>query len=114
MNKNQLLVLLGCIPLRIFIAYISTHIPQEYLYLFGIILLLISLSFLVLYFKQIRMNPPESGTGTAWWHDFRLIHGLLYLAAAVYAFQKKSEMVWIPLTIDIILGIIVFSAHYMF
>ena len=113
MNKTQLLVLFGCIPLRILIAYVSTRIPPEYLYLFGILLFLISLGFLILYFKRIRMNPPESGTGTAWWHDFRLIHGLLYLAASIYAFQKKS-ILWIPLTIDVIIGSLIFIFHYNF
>ena len=112
MNKTQLLVLFGCIPLRILIAYVSTRIPPEYLYLFGIVLFLISLGFLILYFKRIRMNPQESGTGTAWWHDFRLIHGLLYLSAAIYAFQNNSKMIWIPLTIDVIIGSVIFLFHY--
>jgi hypothetical protein len=113
MNRSQLLVLFGCIPVRIFLAYISTKIPLDKLQLFGIPLLMISLGFLTLYFTKMRMNSPESGTGTVWWHDLRLIHGLFYLMAAVYAFQKK-EIVWIPLTMDITFGIIVFIVHYFF
>ena len=111
MTTSQLLVLFGCIPLRIFLVYLSTIIHTEHLYLFGIVLLAMSIGFLFLYFKRIRMNPPESGTGTAWWHDFRLIHGALYLTAAIYAFQK-NKLIWIPLTIDILFGISVFLFHY--
>ena len=111
MTTSLLLVLFGCIPLRIFLVYLSTIIPTEHLYLFGIVLLAMSIGFLFLYFKRIRMNPPESGTGTAWWHDFRLIHGALYLTAAIYAFQK-NKLIWIPLTIDILFGISVFLFHY--
>ena len=111
MTTSLLLVLFGCIPLRIFLVYLSTIIPTEQLYLFGIVLLARSIGFLFLYFKRIRMNPPESGTGTAWWHDFRLIHGALYLTAAIYAFQK-NKLIWIPLTIDILFGISVFLFHY--
>jgi hypothetical protein len=111
MTTSQLLVLFGCIPLRIFIAYISTRIPEEHLQLFAIPLLLIGLGFLFVYFTGSRMNAPESGTGKAWWSDLRILHGMLYLTAAVYALQKKNT-VWIPLTIDIVFGIIVFLVHY--
>jgi hypothetical protein len=113
MTTSQLLVLFGCIPLRIFLAYISTKIPEEHLQLFGILLLIMGLGFIIIYFKGYRMNPPESGTGTAWWSNLRIIHGMLYLTAAIYALQKKNT-VWIPLTIDIIFGIIVFLVHYGF
>ena len=113
MTTSQLLAFFGCIPLRIFLVYLSTIIPTEHLYLFGIVLLAMSIGFLFLYFKRIRMNPPESGTGTAWWHNFRLIHGALYLTAAIYAFQK-NKLIWIPLTIDILFGISVFLFHYQF
>ena len=113
MTCSQRLVLFGCIPFRIFLAYISTKIPEDKLPLFAIPLLLVSLGFLTLYFTKNRMNPQESGTGIAWWSNLRLVHGLFYLMAAVYAFQKK-DIVWIPLTMDITFGIIVFIVHYFF
>jgi hypothetical protein len=110
-SKNQLLVLFGCIPLRIFLVWVSTIIPEEYQTIFGVLLLMISLSFLYLFFKDGRLNAAESGTGTTWWSNLRLIHGALYLVAAIYALQHL-KIVWIPLTIDILFGIVVFFSHY--
>jgi xanthine/uracil permease len=70
----------------------------------GVLLLAISLSFLWLYFTNGRMNAPEAG-GFTWWSKYRLIHGMLYLTAAIYAFQKNN-LAYIPLLIDVILGFI--------
>jgi hypothetical protein len=105
--NSKLLFLLGCIPVRILLVYISTQIPQDKLKYFGILLLLISISFLFLYFTNGRMNAPEAG-GVTWWSNLRIMHGLFYLAAAVYAFQGKPQ-VWIPLLIDVIFGIFAFA-----
>lgn len=110
-TRSQLLVLFGCIPLRIFLAYVSTIIPKEYQTIFGVILLMMSLSFLYLFFTGGRMNAAESGSGVTWWSKLRVIHGLLYLSAAIYAI-KHLKFVWIPLTIDVLFGIVVFFYHY--
>jgi len=113
MNKSQLLFLFGCIPARIFLAYIGTRLTPEQLPFFGIVLLGIGLGFLILYFNKFRMNAPESGIGVTWWHNLRLVHGLLYIAAAIYAFEQNS-LVYIPLTIDVIFGLILFLIHHYF
>ena len=99
MNK---VFLFGCIPVRLFLAYISTK-PIN-LFIFGYLLLIIGISFLVLYFTNRRLDAPEAG-GKTWWHNYRLIHGMLYLTAAIYAFQGKSDLIWIPLVIDVVFGL---------
>jgi hypothetical protein len=113
LTNSQLLVLFGCIPLRMALAYISTLIPEKYKTLFGIVLMSMGLGFLYIYFTNTRLNAPESGTGVSWWHNLRLIHGALYVVAAIYALQH-SDLVWVPLTIDITFGIFVFFFHYNF
>ena len=105
--NSKLLFLLGCIPARLVLVYISTQIPADKLKYFGIPLFLIAISFLFLYFTNGRMNAPEAGSGVTWWSNLRIIHGLLYLAASVYAFQGKPQ-VWIPLLIDVIFGFFAF------
>jgi len=109
---NSIIVfLLGCIPVRILLAYISTKLSQEQLKYLGVVLLGISLSFMYLYFTNKRLDAPEAG-GKTWWSSLRPIHGVLYLAAAIYAFKGETTMVWIPLIIDVIFGFIVFSIHH--
>jgi hypothetical protein len=107
------LFLLFCIPLRIFLAWISTKIPEQYLGLFAALLLSMSLGFLYLYFTKGRQLAPEAG-GVTWWADYRLLIGLLYLSAAIYAFQGRKDLIWVPLTMDVIFGLIIFAKRHKF
>jgi hypothetical protein len=111
-NKRILYFLLACIPIRLLFVIILKKIDNKYLPIFAIPLLLMSLGFLYLYFGNFRLTAPEAG-GVTWWKDLRLIHGLLYLTAAIYAFQRK-DTTWIPLLMDVILGITVFLFHHKF
>jgi len=104
--NSKLLFIFGCIPARSLLAYIASKTPKDKLKILGIILLIISISFLWLYFTKGRMNAPEAG-GVTWWADYRLIHGLLYLSAAIYAIQE-NHLVYVPLVIDVLFGITVF------
>ena len=99
------LFLLACIPSRLLLAWASTKIPKKYLILFGLVLLTMALSFLWLYFTGGRLSAPEAG-GKTWWAQYRLIIGLLYMAAAIYALQGRQELVWIPIIIDLVFGVI--------
>ena len=106
----NLLFLLGCIPIRILLVYLSTLVPPDKLIFFSIPLLIVAIGFLYLYFTNKRLNALEAGSGGTWWSKLRLIHGLLYLAAFIYAF-KGSNLVWIPLLIDVLFAISVFIIH---
>ena len=71
-----------------------------------------AIGFLYLYFNNLRLNAFEAG-GNTWWAEYRLIHGMLYLTAAIYSYQMKS-IAWIPLAIDVIFGFILFiNKHYI-
>jgi hypothetical protein len=54
----------------------------------------------------MRQNAFEAG-GITWWANYRIIHGLLYLIAAIYAFNKYRSA-WIPLTLDVLIGLSLF------
>lgn len=107
------LFLLACIPARLLLVWGSTQIPEQYMKLFATLLLAMALGFLYLYFTKGRQNAPEAG-GVTWWANYRLIIGFLYLAAAIYAFQGKQNLVWIPLLIDVIFGFILFLQKHKF
>jgi hypothetical protein len=93
-----------CIPIRLLLVYLASTLNKNNLRFFGIILLVIALGFLYLYFANKRLNAAEATGGVTWWSEYRLIHGLLYLCAAIYAFQGKNTA-WIPLLIDVGLGV---------
>lgn len=109
MEKNTRipLFLSICIPLRILIASAPQLINTKYLQYYSIVLFGLGLSFMILYFTNMRLDAPESG-GKTWWADFRPIHGMLYLCAAIYAF-KENKLATIPLAIDVIFGLILFT-----
>ena len=100
-----------CIPLRILIAYLSQIIPPKSLKFFGALMLTIAAGFFYLYFADKRLSSPEAG-GKTWWAGYRLIIGLFYLAAGIYAIQGKQDLVWIPLVIDIVFGLIIFTLKH--
>lgn len=110
-TQPALLFLLACIPARIILSLIPLYINTSYLPYYGIILLLVSIGFLYLYFNNLRLNAPEAG-GSTWWAEYRIIHGMLYLTAAIYALQEK-RLAWIPLATDVTLGLILFLFRYV-
>ena len=108
MNSVKLF-LLGCLPIRILLAYITKISQGDRLKFIGYFLLPIALHSLWLYFTNTRLNAFEAG-GITWWAPFRLLHGGLLLIASIYAMQVK-DVAWVPLTIDVILGSILFYNH---
>ena len=102
----RILFLFLCIPARLFLIYLSRTLPEDKQIYLGILFLIMGLLFLWLYFTNGRMNAPEEG-GITWWSRYRLIHGVLYLTAAIYAF-KKDNLIYVPLVIDILFGIALF------
>ena len=63
-----------------------------------------------LYFNKLRMHAVESG-GETWWSEFRVLHAVLYLCATIYAFQGK-RIAWIPLAIDVVIGLLLFLNNH--
>lgn len=103
--------LLGCIPVRLLLVALAYYLSTKYLRYLGFILLIPAIGFLYLYFTNKRLRANEAG-GKTWWASTRLIHGALYLSAAIYALQGKRE-VWIPLLIDVLFGLILFTVHHV-
>jgi hypothetical protein len=110
--NSVLAFLFLCIPARIGIALASQYVPDDYLNIYAIYLLLTGLSFIYLFFANYRLDAPEAG-GKTWWAHYRIIIGVLWVAAAVYAFQGKRNLIWVPLAMDIVFGIIIFSLKHL-
>jgi hypothetical protein len=103
--------MLACIPARVIITLIAIYINKGYLPFYGLVLLGPALGFLYLYFSNLRLKAPEAG-GITWWANLRIVHGLLYLTAAILAFQKDS-LTWTPLAFDVIFGLLAFINHHL-
>ena len=110
MNYRQLAFLFLCIPIRLLIAFLAYSISLQYLPLLAIVLGTISITTLTLFFTKSRLNAPEGG-GVTWWKDLRLLHGMLFLTATIYALLK-NKYVFIPLLMDPIIGLFAFIHHY--
>ena len=109
--SSTLLFLGLCIPLRILTAVLSQKIDDKYLKYLGVLFLVFGLSFMYLYFGNKRLESTEAG-GPTWWAHYRLIIGAFYLVAAVYAFQGRKDLVWIPLVMDILFGLVIFCVRH--
>ena len=93
-----------CIPVRLFIPYyIYNHLSDKNYKYLSLIISIIGAGFLHLFFNNQRLNAGEGG-GKTWWHDLRLIHGLLYIASAIYL-KKKNKLAYLPLLLDILVGL---------
>jgi|UniRef100_A0A6C0IRB8 hypothetical protein len=101
-NQSIRYFIFGCIPMRILLTLLPLYLRTSWLFYYGLVLFTIASSFLYLYFANSRLNAFEAG-GNTWWANFRLLHGLLYMGAAIYSLQGQS-IAWLPLFIDTLLG----------
>lgn len=112
--KRLLFFLIGCIGIRLGLVFITKNINQDILQYFGFIALLIAFGFFYIYIfgnAQADSQLEWLGDKRIWWNEIRPIHGILYLLFAFYAIKKKS-FAWIPLLVDVIIGLIVWILHH--
>jgi uncharacterized membrane protein len=112
MIDSRLLFLFGCIPVRFLLAYTPLLLNKNLLPYLGVCLSIMSLGFLFLFFQNLRLNAPEAN-GNTWWANFRLVHGALLMCAAIYCFRSDS-IAWVPLTMDVLFGILLFIYHHFY
>jgi len=82
---------LGCIPARLVLAGLPFYLEDEMLRIYSYVLFAIGFSFLFLYFTGSRMNAFESSRGVTWWAPWRIMHGILYVMAAMYAYNGVRD-----------------------
>jgi len=104
--EPKTLFLVACIPARILIASLPKILTETQLRYFGLILLLIGFTFHGLFWTNSRLEAPEGG-GTTWWNGLRPVHGTLYLLAGALAVHGDVRA-WIPLAVDVVIGL---AAH---
>ena len=114
MVKKQILInfVFGCVFIRSLFVIISYKINKKYLPILGTLAILPAIGFFLIYFKLINRKSGALGQ-KIWWDNLRPIHALLYLIFSYLAI-KKSRFSYIPLLIDVLIGIISFVNNHYF
>ena len=101
---------LVCLFVRYMLAYIARTFPQL-LKIIGLMALLVSIGFILIYAFNLRPTGFEAG-GVIWWNSVRPLHALLYAIFAYLALVKESPNAWLVLLADAVLGTAVFGLKY--
>lgn len=112
-QKRFLMFLLGCIPTRLLLVWLTKRLPKDKLPILGAFLLIITIGFTYIQFVSPRKTGLETQGGKIWWHNIRPVHIILY-AVSVYLAFNKHPMTYIVLLIDVCFGLVSFLIyHYL-
>ena len=111
LHKRFLGFLLLCIPLRLLFVYIIKNTAKLYLPYLGILSLLPAIGFTIIYFGNYRKTGMETFGKKIWWNNLRPVHALLYFLFAYLAINK-SDISYIPLFVDVMIGLISFIIYH--
>lgn len=112
LKKRILLFLIGCVGVRLLIAYLAKIININYLPVMGYLAILPAVGFAYIFLTGSRKTGAEVFGGKIWWNNLRPIHAILYALFAYNAINKNPNS-WKILLADVILGLIAFIIfHY--
>jgi len=110
-QKRFLAFLLLCIPVRIGFVVIAKKVDKKYLPYLGYLAILPAIGFAYIYIFGKRKTGAETFGQKIWWNNLRPLHSILYFIF-VYLALKKSNNAYIPLLLDVIIGLISFIIHH--
>lgn len=110
-QKRFLAFLLLCIPVRIGFVFIAKKVDKKYLPYLGYLAILPAIGFAYIYIFGKRKTGGETFGQKIWWNNLRPIHSILYFIFTYLAF-KKSNNAYIPLLLDVIIGLISFIIYH--
>ena len=110
-QKRFLAFLLLCIPVRIGFVFIAKKVDIKYLPYLGYLAILPAIGFAYIYTFGKRKTGGETFGQKIWWNNLRPLHSILYFIFA-YLALKKSNNAYIPLLLDVIIGLISFVIYH--
>ena len=111
-QKRFTMFLFGCVFFRLGLAYSVKTMNIETLPQLSIIGLILCLNWFRIYFMHPRNTGPEVFGGEIWWDHLRPVHAIMHGLFGVMAY-KKSKYAYIPLVIDVGIGLGSFlNYHY--
>ena len=111
LQKRLLLFLIGCIGTRTLFVVIAKNLSTDYLRYAGYLALLPALGFIYIFLTGARQTGPETMGTPIWWNNLRPFHAVLYLLFAYNAINGVQSA-WVYLLIDVIFGLVSFTAHH--
>ena len=113
-TKPKILFFLGCIPVRILLAYIAYLLLHSsssvYKYSLIVATMMIGIGFWTIYLNDWRKTGAETFGQKIWWNSIRPLHGSLYILFAISALLGYKDA-WILLAIDVIVGLVAQIVH---
>ena len=110
-QKRFLAFLLLCIPVRIGFVFIAKKVDKKYLPYLGYLAILPAIGFAYIYIFGKRKTGGETFGQKIWWNNLRPLHSIIYFIFA-YLALKKSNNAYIPLLLDVIIGLISFVIYH--
>lgn len=108
-THRTLLFMCGCLPLRASIAYYASTCSEKTLRVMGVIAMIASLSFFIVWAGKTRNKKGFFG-GDVWWQDYRILHSALLMIFAVNAIDARKDS-WKWLALDTAIGAGLFLHH---
>ena len=93
-----------CLSVRIALIFFIRYLDKNKLRkVGGLILSLMGLGFI---YQALFSSNKEIQFNKVFWHETRIIHGILYLTSVYYLFDNNLEMNSIVLSLDIVFSLI--------
>ena len=93
-----------CLSVRIILILIIRYLDQnKYKKLAIFTLSLMGLGFI---YQALFSDNKEIQFNKVFWHDTRVLHGLLYLTSVYYLFKNNIEMNSLVLSLDVIFSVL--------
>lgn len=113
LQRRWIMFLLGCIGLRLIFVLLARFGSKQILKIMGLLGLIPTIGFTYLWVSNSRLTGMETGGNKIWWHNFRIVHALLY-GTFSYLALTNSDKAYIPLAFDVVIGLILFFLHHIF
>ena len=101
---------LACVPTRLLLALLVFHGVATQIIV--PILFVVGLAFLTLWATNSRLRAAEAEGQQTWWKNWRVVHGSLYVLAALALRDGNHRLAGTILFTDVGVGILASQIHY--
>jgi len=110
-QKRFIAFIFGCILTRGLFVLIALKTPKKYLPYLGMLAIIPAIGFFTIYMGGYRKTGMEVFGKKIWWNNLRPIHAILYSIFSYLAIMKNNNS-YIPLLMDVIIGLVSFIFHH--